>query len=101
MINNLYSKLYLLYKSVDRNFVVVKIIAVYIFSGFPMQGQVITTIGFDKEAPLVKLHGFNVYHKNRLIRVRILRSLLLAFWRYVCIPFFSIVRLDIVTGTSC
>ncbi|KAH7528447.1 hypothetical protein FEM48_Zijuj05G0073100 [Ziziphus jujuba var. spinosa] len=32
------------------------------------EGQVITTIGFDKEAPLVQIHGFNVYHKNRLIR---------------------------------
>ncbi|KAH9307980.1 hypothetical protein KI387_035891, partial [Taxus chinensis] len=26
-----------------------------------------TTIGFTKEAPLVNIHGFNVYHKNRLI----------------------------------
>eukprot|EP00250_Pteridium_aquilinum_P010246 c19241_g1_i2 orf=507-2678(-) len=29
--------------------------------------SVITTIGFAKEAPLVSVHGFNVYHKNRLI----------------------------------
>ncbi|XP_057862998.1 protein MICRORCHIDIA 6 isoform X2 [Cryptomeria japonica] len=29
--------------------------------------SVITTIGFTKEAPLVNVHGFNVYHKNRLI----------------------------------
>lgn len=26
-----------------------------------------TTIGFTKEAPFVNIHGFNVYHKNRLI----------------------------------
>ncbi|KAH6557461.1 hypothetical protein KP509_1Z113400 [Ceratopteris richardii] len=29
--------------------------------------SVITTIGFAKEAPVVNVHGFNVYHKNRLI----------------------------------
>ncbi|CAL5325694.1 unnamed protein product [Camellia sinensis] len=28
---------------------------------------VVTTIGFLKEAPRVNIHGFNVYHKNRLI----------------------------------
>ncbi|XP_071686501.1 protein MICRORCHIDIA 6-like [Rutidosis leptorrhynchoides] len=33
----------------------------------PAEGSVITTIGFIKEAPLVNVHGFNVYHKNRLI----------------------------------
>ncbi|XP_058088889.1 protein MICRORCHIDIA 6 [Magnolia sinica] len=33
---------------------------------------VITTIGFLKDAPHVSVHGFNVYHKNRLI---------LPFWR--------------------
>lgn len=27
-----------------------------------------TTIGFVKEAPLLKVSGFNIYHKNRLIR---------------------------------
>ncbi|XP_058004605.1 protein MICRORCHIDIA 6 isoform X2 [Hevea brasiliensis] len=32
-----------------------------------VEGQVITTIGFLKEAPHVCVHGFNVYHKNRLI----------------------------------
>lgn len=26
-----------------------------------------TVIGFTKEAPLINVHGFNVYHKNRLI----------------------------------
>ncbi|KAH0660742.1 hypothetical protein KY289_029490 [Solanum tuberosum] len=31
------------------------------------EGSVITSIGFLKEAPLVNIHGFNVYHKNRLI----------------------------------
>ncbi|KAK3004556.1 hypothetical protein RJ639_019062 [Escallonia herrerae] len=30
-------------------------------------GSVVTTIGFLKEAPNVNIHGFNVYHKNRLI----------------------------------
>nr|XP_043636214.1 protein MICRORCHIDIA 6-like [Erigeron canadensis]XP_043636215.1 protein MICRORCHIDIA 6-like [Erigeron canadensis]XP_043636216.1 protein MICRORCHIDIA 6-like [Erigeron canadensis] len=31
------------------------------------KGPVVTTVGFIKEAPLVNVHGFNVYHKNRLI----------------------------------
>ncbi|KAI7725956.1 hypothetical protein M8C21_000919, partial [Ambrosia artemisiifolia] len=31
------------------------------------EGPVITTIGFLKEAPHVKVHGFNIYHKRRLI----------------------------------
>ncbi|KAJ0436906.1 putative histidine kinase/HSP90-like ATPase superfamily, morc, S5 domain 2 [Helianthus annuus] len=30
-------------------------------------GLVVTTIGFDKNAPNVNVHGFNIYHKNRLI----------------------------------
>lgn len=34
-----------------------------------IQGQVVTTIGFLKDAPQVYVHGFNVYHKNRLILV--------------------------------
>nr|XP_010312871.1 protein MICRORCHIDIA 6-like [Solanum lycopersicum]XP_010312872.1 protein MICRORCHIDIA 6-like [Solanum lycopersicum] len=38
------------------------------------EGSVITTIGFLKEAPVVNIHGFNVYHKNRLI---------LPFWHVV------------------
>ncbi|KAL0356168.1 UNVERIFIED_CONTAM: protein MICRORCHIDIA 6, partial [Sesamum radiatum] len=38
------------------------------------EGSVITTIGFLKEAPAVNIHGFNVYHKNRLI---------LPFWHVV------------------
>jgi len=29
--------------------------------------SVATTIGFTKEAPLINVHGFNIYHKNRLI----------------------------------
>ncbi|KAI7725957.1 hypothetical protein M8C21_000920 [Ambrosia artemisiifolia] len=33
----------------------------------PLEGSVVTTIGFLKEAPHVNVHGFNVYHKNRLI----------------------------------
>lgn len=32
-----------------------------------LNGPVVTTIGFVKEAPHVNVHGFNVYHKNRLI----------------------------------
>ncbi|XP_057804508.1 protein MICRORCHIDIA 6 [Salvia miltiorrhiza] len=39
-----------------------------------VEGSVITTIGFLKEAPDVNIHGFNVYHKNRLI---------LPFWHVV------------------
>ncbi|MED6186603.1 hypothetical protein PIB30_068329 [Stylosanthes scabra] len=33
------------------------------------QSAVVTTIGFIKEAPEVNVHGFNIYHKNRLILV--------------------------------
>ncbi|XP_021832733.1 protein MICRORCHIDIA 6 isoform X2 [Prunus avium] len=43
-------------------------------TGGSVEGQVITTIGFLKEAPHVSFHGFNVYHKNRLI---------LPFWQVV------------------
>ncbi|KAK4803792.1 hypothetical protein SAY86_003609 [Trapa natans] len=32
-----------------------------------VEGQVVTTIGFLKESPQINIHGFNVYHKNRLI----------------------------------
>ncbi|KAJ9559638.1 hypothetical protein OSB04_004798 [Centaurea solstitialis] len=32
-----------------------------------VEDSVITTIGFLKEAPNVNIHGFNIYHKNRLI----------------------------------
>ncbi|XP_073036103.1 protein MICRORCHIDIA 6-like [Primulina eburnea] len=39
-----------------------------------LEDSVTTTIGFLKEAPQVNIHGFNVYHKNRLI---------LPFWRVV------------------
>ncbi|XP_048136438.1 protein MICRORCHIDIA 6-like isoform X3 [Rhodamnia argentea] len=42
-------------------------------AGF-VEGEVVTTIGFLKEAPHVNIHGFNVYYKNRLI---------LPFWRVV------------------
>ncbi|KAH9616787.1 hypothetical protein KSS87_023828 [Heliosperma pusillum] len=38
------------------------------------EGEVVTIIGFLKEAPDVNIHGFNVYHKNRLI---------LPFWQVV------------------
>ncbi|XP_004299917.1 PREDICTED: MORC family CW-type zinc finger protein 3 isoform X2 [Fragaria vesca subsp. vesca] len=36
-------------------------------TGGTVEGQVITTIGFLNDAPHVSYHGFNVYHKNRLI----------------------------------
>ncbi|XP_073159331.1 protein MICRORCHIDIA 6-like isoform X2 [Henckelia pumila] len=39
-----------------------------------VEDSVTTTIGFLKEAPRVNVHGFNVYHKNRLI---------LPFWHVV------------------
>lgn len=42
--------------------------------GGNMEAAIITTIGFLKEAPYVNVHGFNVYHRNRLI---------LPFWRVV------------------
>ncbi|XP_043725121.1 protein MICRORCHIDIA 6 isoform X1 [Telopea speciosissima] len=40
--------------------------------GGKMETSILTTIGFVKDAPLVNVQGFNVYHKNRLI---------LPFWR--------------------
>lgn len=43
-----------------------------------VEGSVITTIGFLKEAPHVNIHGFNIYHKNRLI---------LPFWHVVSYSF--------------
>ncbi|KAK4264356.1 hypothetical protein QN277_025548 [Acacia crassicarpa] len=43
-------------------------------SGGRKEGTIVTTIGFLKEAPQVSIHGFNVYHKNRLI---------LPFWQVV------------------
>ncbi|XP_030458257.1 protein MICRORCHIDIA 6-like isoform X2 [Syzygium oleosum] len=43
-------------------------------TGGSVEGEVVTTIGFLKEAPNVNIHGFNVYYKNRLI---------LPFWRVV------------------
>ncbi|XP_010251156.1 PREDICTED: protein MICRORCHIDIA 6 isoform X2 [Nelumbo nucifera] len=43
-------------------------------TGGNMEAIVVTTIGFLKEAPQVNIHGFNIYHKNRLI---------LPFWRVV------------------
>ncbi|XP_010532289.1 PREDICTED: protein MICRORCHIDIA 6 [Tarenaya hassleriana] len=36
-------------------------------TGGCVEGEVVTTIGFLKEAPKVNIHGFCVYHKNRLI----------------------------------
>ncbi|KAK6276656.1 hypothetical protein POUND7_006365 [Theobroma cacao] len=39
-----------------------------------VEGTVVCTIGFLKEAPQVNIHGFCVYHKNRLI---------LPFWQVV------------------
>ncbi|KAI4329540.1 hypothetical protein MLD38_027918 [Melastoma candidum] len=38
-------------------------------SGGTVEGEVVTTIGFLKEAPNVSIDGFNIYHKNRLILV--------------------------------
>ncbi|XVF19180.1 hypothetical protein REPUB_Repub11eG0087800 [Reevesia pubescens] len=43
-------------------------------SGGSVEGAVVSTIGFLKEAPQVNIHGFCVYHKNRLI---------LPFWQVV------------------
>ncbi|KAJ6868974.1 hypothetical protein NC651_033913 [Populus alba x Populus x berolinensis] len=36
-----------------------------------IKGELLTTIGFLKEAPQVTVHGFNIYHKNRLILVNL------------------------------
>uniref|UniRef100_A0A7C9AKM1 Adenosinetriphosphatase n=1 Tax=Opuntia streptacantha TaxID=393608 RepID=A0A7C9AKM1_OPUST len=36
-------------------------------TGGTKEGEVMTTIGFLKEAPHVSIHGFNIYHKNRLV----------------------------------
>ncbi|KAJ7956214.1 protein MICRORCHIDIA 6 [Quillaja saponaria] len=43
-------------------------------SGGLVEAKIVTTIGFLKEAPHVNIHGFNIYHKNRLI---------LPFWQVV------------------
>ncbi|XP_027356973.1 protein MICRORCHIDIA 6 isoform X2 [Abrus precatorius] len=43
-------------------------------AGRSVEATVVTTIGFLKEAPHVNIHGFNLYHKNRLI---------LPFWQVV------------------
>ncbi|XP_057516288.1 protein MICRORCHIDIA 6-like isoform X2 [Amaranthus tricolor] len=51
--------------------------------------EIMTTIGFLKEAPNVYIHGFNVYHKNRLILCRFRLMILYAyifmqpFWQVV------------------
>uniref|UniRef100_A0A5B6Z0S5 Morc S5 domain-containing protein n=1 Tax=Davidia involucrata TaxID=16924 RepID=A0A5B6Z0S5_DAVIN len=42
--------------------------------GGNLEAAVITTIGFLHDAPHVNIHGFNIYHRNRLI---------LPFWRVV------------------
>ncbi|XP_010678804.2 protein MICRORCHIDIA 6 isoform X2 [Beta vulgaris subsp. vulgaris] len=43
-------------------------------TGGTKEAEVLTTIGFLKESPQVNIHGFCVYHKNRLI---------LPFWQVV------------------
>lgn len=57
-------------------YLITEVLQRFIFFGFTLlifnatvQGTIITTIGFLKEAPLVSIHGFNVYHKNRLVLV--------------------------------
>ncbi|PWZ10307.1 Protein MICRORCHIDIA 6 [Zea mays] len=35
--------------------------------GIIREAEVLTTIGFLKGAPTISVHGFNIYHKNRLI----------------------------------
>ncbi|CAL4954092.1 unnamed protein product [Urochloa decumbens] len=35
--------------------------------GGRQEGEVLTTIGFLDGAPTISIHGFNIYHKNRLI----------------------------------
>ena len=34
-----------------------------------IQGEVVTSIGFLNGAPTISVHGFNIYHRNRLILV--------------------------------
>nr|AGT16253.1 hypothetical protein SHCRBa_190_D01_F_220 [Saccharum hybrid cultivar R570] len=34
---------------------------------YSLRAEVLTTIGFLKGAPTISVHGFNIYHKNRLI----------------------------------
>lgn len=38
------------------------------------QASVKITMGFAKEAPILGIFGFNVYHKNRLIMVIFIHS---------------------------
>lgn len=49
--------------------------------------MVVTTIGFLKEAPDVNIHGFNVYHKNRLILVSSLSLFVHIFLTYSILSF--------------
>lgn len=51
-----------------------------------IQAVVETTIGFIKEAPTLGVCGFNIYHKNRLIRVYQYfdNSLIWMYFGFVC-----------------
>ena len=65
------SGMQLAYKCCWNAFNGIELVALFNLNCLIMQGQVITTIGFLKEAPNVYHHGFNLYHKNRLILVSI------------------------------
>ncbi|CAK7325067.1 unnamed protein product [Dovyalis caffra] len=64
------------------------------------EGEVLTTIGFLKEAPHVTVHGFNVYHKNRLILASVfklkgftfaLSDVIILFSLGILLPFWPVV----------
>ncbi|KAL4198688.1 hypothetical protein AMTRI_Chr03g141300 [Amborella trichopoda] len=42
-------------------------------SGGNREVSVITTIGFVRDAPKVNIHGFNVYHKNRVLEANFIK----------------------------
>lgn len=44
-----------------------------------------TTIGFAKEFPSIPVCGFNVYHKNRLIRVRFGKAEVTSLCNPICL----------------
>ncbi|CAN0890345.1 Protein MICRORCHIDIA 6 [Linum grandiflorum] len=54
------------------------------------EGHVITTVGFLNDAPRIAIHGFNVYHKNRLIQATFFGHWLVVFRTPQ--PFMQVVR---------
>ncbi|GAB4849230.1 hypothetical protein Ancab_004041 [Ancistrocladus abbreviatus] len=60
------------YRIIANNLIYPEVIVYRPQIGENKEAVIITTIGFLKEAPHVNIHGFNIYHRNRLI---------LPFWK--------------------